>query len=257
MRDRKVASFLVIAIEALSLVLMLVLAGSAALVLRDRVPKWVEGFGNIFGGLGAGLAWPVFALLSVALAGALLVAALRPDLRSGRRAFAVVLGAAAWIAAVVEGVRPPTSRTGVFTGELVYRTLLHADAFIPCIDPARPLPRGVELGFGRVQDIPLWALVRIPDEGWHGSHPRDWPHTVSNSHGGLYFTLRVRGTLTGPGNYGFPPGFQYRLRIDSILHVAPQHPADDPPCATYRASAAAPPAAHVRPQRAVEARPAG
>lgn len=234
MRDRRVAAFLVICIEALSLLLMLVLAGSAALVLREGSPQWVEGFGTIFGGLGAGLAWPVFALLTAALAGAGLVAALRPDLRSGRRAFAVALGAAAWIAAVVEGVRPPVARTGVFAGELVYGTLIHPDAFVPCVDPARPLPRGVELGFGRVQDIPLWALVHVPDEGWHGSHPRDWPSTTSNSHGGRYFTLRVRGTLTGPGNYGFPPAFQYRLRIDSILYVAPRHPADDPPCEIYR-----------------------
>ncbi|HYW12179.1 MAG TPA: hypothetical protein VE871_09480, partial [Longimicrobium sp.] len=66
--------------------------------------------------------------------------------------------------------------------------------------------------------------------GWHGSHPDDWPNTVSDSHGGQYFTLRVRGTLTGPGNYGFPPAFQYRLRVDSILHVAPRHPADDRTC---------------------------
>jgi hypothetical protein len=174
----------------------------------------------------------VFALLSVALAGAGLVA-LRPDLRSPRRAFAVVLGAAAWIAAVVEGVRPPMAHTGVFTGEFVYGTPLHPDAFIPCVHRARPLPRGAELGYGRVQDIPVWALVTVPRRGWHGSHPGDWPHTVSDSHGGLYFVLRVRGTLTGPGNYVFPPAFQYRLHVDSILHVAARHPADDPLCEWY------------------------
>lgn len=233
MRDRSVATFLTITIEALSLLLMLVLAGTAALVLGRQGPKWVEGFGYTFGGFGAGLAWPVFALLSVALAGAGLVAALRPDLRSGRRAFAVAMGTAAWIAAVVEGVRPPASRTGVFTGELVYGTVMHPDAFIPCEDPARPLPRGVELGFGRVQELPLWALVRVPGEGWHGSHPHDWPHKVSDPHGGLSFRVRLRGTLTGPGSYGFPAGFQYRLRIDSILHVVPRHPAGDRPCTIY------------------------
>lgn len=234
MRDRRVATFLVVTIDALSLVLVLVLAGSAALVLRGEVPEQVEGFAHTFGGYGAGLAWPVLALLSFALAGAGLVAALRPDLRSGRRAITLALGAAAWTAAVVQGVRPPASRSGVFTGELVYGTPLHPDAFIPCRDPARPLPRGVELGFGRIQDIPIWALVRIPGQGWHGNHPRDWPNSVSDSHGGLYFTLRVRGTLTGPGNYGFPPAFQYRLRIDSILQVEPRHPADDRPCDVYR-----------------------
>jgi hypothetical protein len=226
MPDRRVAAALTLTIAVLGLVLILVLAGSAALVRDAPGPERFTGFAHTFGGYGAGLAWPAFALLSVALAGALLVAALRPDLRSGPRAFAVALGAAAWIAAAVEGVRPPTSRTGVFTGSLVYGTVLHPDAFVPCIDPARPLPRGVELGFGRVQDLPLWALVRVPEKGWHGSHPGDWPHRPSDSHGGLYFTVRVRGTLTGPGNYGTPAGFQYRLRIDSVLYTSPQYSGD-------------------------------
>jgi hypothetical protein len=233
MPDRRVATGLTLAIAVLSLVLILVLAGSAALALDEPGPERYMGFGYIFGGYGAGLAWPAFALLSVALAGAGLVAALRPDLRSGRRAAAVALGAAAWIAAAAEGVRPPTSRTGVFTGELVYGTNMHPDLFVPCRDPARPLPRGAELGVGRAQQMPLMALVRIPEKGWHGSHPRDWPSTGSDSHGGLYFTLRVRGTLTGPGNYGIPPAYQYRLRVDSILHAAPRHPADDRPCEIY------------------------
>jgi hypothetical protein len=233
MRDRRVAAFLVLAIEALSLLLMLVLAGSALLGLRERIPKWVEGFARTFGGLGTGLVWPLFALLSVALAGAVLVAALRPDLRSGRRAFTVALGVAAWIAAVVDGVRPPMSRTGVFTGEYAYSTAMHPDLFIPCRDPARPLSRGAGLGLRHIQDGPLMAVVQVPGRGWHGSHPGNWPSTTSDSHGGLYFTVRVRGTLTGPGNYGFPPAFPYRLRIDSVLHVAPRHPADDRPCETY------------------------
>jgi hypothetical protein len=234
MSDRRVATGLVTAIAALGLMLILVLAGSAALV-RDAQDPEITGFGYTFGGYGAGLAWPIFALLSAALPGAALVAALRPDLRSGRRALAVAMGAAAWIAAAVEGVRPPTSRTGVFTGGYVHGTPLHPDAFIPCMDPARPLPRGVELGFGRVQDLPLWALVRVPEKGWHGSHPGDWPNTVSDSHGGLYFTVRVRGTLTGPGNYGIPAGFQYRLRIDSVLYTQPRHMGDDPACGAQKA----------------------
>jgi hypothetical protein len=229
MPDRRVATGLTLTIAALGLVLILVLAGTAALELDAPGPERFTGFGYTFGGYAAGLAWPVLALLSAALAGAALVAALRPDLRSGRRAVAVALGAAAWIAAAVEGVRPPTSRTGVFTGGYVHGTPLHPDAFIPCTDSARPLPRGVELGFGRVQDLPLWALVRVPEKGWHGSHPGDWPHGTSDSHGGLYFTIRVRGTLTGPGNYGIPAGFQYRLRIDSVLSTRPRR-AGHPPC---------------------------
>lgn len=36
-----------------------------------------------------------------------------------------------------------------------------------------------------------------------------------------------------PGNYGFPPAFQYRLHIDSILHVAALHPAHNLPFARY------------------------
>lgn len=230
MQDRRVASFLMITIGALSLVLLLVLAGTAALVLEERGPEWVETFAYWFGGMAAGLAWPVLALLSVALAGAVLVAALRPDLRSRRRALVLAVGAAAWIAAVVEGVRPPTSHTGVFTGEFVYGTLMHPDAFVPCKDPARPLSHGVELGFGRVQEIPVWALVQVPEDGWRGSHPRDWPSTRMDPHGGSYYNLRVRGTLTGPGNYGVPAAFQYRLRIDRILEITPRHPADDRLC---------------------------
>lgn len=233
MRIRRAAAFLMITLVALSLVLMLVLGGSAALRPRGQAPPWLEKFGHTFGGYGAGLAWPVFALLTVALAGAALALALRPDLRSRRLAFTLALGTAAWIAAVVMGVRPPTSRTGVFAGELVYGTVMHPDVFLPCIDPARPLPRGPALGFRRVQHIPLLALVNIPERGWNGSHPRDWPSTVSDSHGGLYFSVRVHGTLTGPGNYGIPAAFEYRLRIDSVLQVVPRHPADDRPCETY------------------------
>jgi hypothetical protein len=230
MEDRRVATGLATAIAALGLVLVLVLAGTAALLRDAPGPERFTGFAYTVGGYGAGLAWPVFALLSVALAGAGLVAVLRPDLRGRRRALVLAVGAAAWIAAVVEGVRPPAWRSGVFTGEYTYGTPLHPDSFTPCIDPARPLPRGVELGFGRVQELPVWAVVRVPGKGWHGSHPGDWPSTVSDSHGGLYFRVRLRGTLTGPGNYGIPAGFQYRLRIDSILETAPLHPMYDEAC---------------------------
>jgi hypothetical protein len=228
MRDRRLAAVLTIIIVALSVVLLLVLAGSAALGPRGQ--GWVDRFAYYFGGWGAGLAWPVFALLTAALAGAGLVAALRPDLRSGRRAFALALGGAACIAALVAGVRPPTSRTGVFTGEFVYGTVMHPDLLVLCVDSARPPPRDGTLGFNRKRDLPPLALVRVPRHGWHGSHPKDWPHTVSDSHGGLYFHLRARGTLTGPGNYGRPPAFQYRLHIDSILHVTPRRPGNVRPC---------------------------
>lgn len=236
MEDRRAATVLSNILVALSVVLTLVLAGSAALRPRGQAPPWLEKFGHVFGGYGAGLAWPVFGLLTLALACAALVLALRPDLRGRRRAFTLALGAAAWIAAAVMGVRPPTSRTGVFAGELVYGTVMHPDLFVPCTDPARPLPRGPALGLGRVQPVPLLALVHVPEGGWNGSHPRDWPSTVSDSHGGLYFSVRVRGTLTGPGNYGMPAAYEYRLRIDSVLHVVPRHPADDRPCEIYRES---------------------
>lgn len=227
---RRAADVLTVAIEALGLLLMLILAGSAALPYLDTLPGVVDGFARVFGGWGVWLAWPLLALLCVSVASVIGAAAIWPRLRSGRRTVAVVLGASACVAAVVEGVRPPVSRTGVFTGGFVYGTVMHPDIFIPCSDTAPSLPRGGGLGFEQIQELPLMALIRVPERGWHGSHPRDWPHTVSDSHGGLYYTIRVRGTLTGPGNYGSPPAIQYRMRIDSVLSTTPRRPGSMSDC---------------------------
>jgi hypothetical protein len=62
---------------------------------------------------------------------------------------------------------------------------------------------------------------RVPDAGWHGSHPDRWPSTTPDVHGTQSWLARVRGRLVGPGQYGTPALMQYRLEVDGVLRVAP------------------------------------
>jgi hypothetical protein len=225
------------AIVAMSILLLLVLAGSVALWRYNDGPPLVQGLGTIFGLLGAGMAWPLSALIAAAMLLLLALAGVHTELRTRRRGTALLLGAAALHAAWLFGIRPPGSRTGVFEGQYVYGHLgIRPDLFIPCQDASRPLAAGADLLRGAMEPgMRVMAAVHLPESGWHGSHPRDWPSTDSDIHGTQYWLVRVRGRLVGPGQYGWPPALQYRLKVDSVLSVASKRMfqdecgVDDPP----------------------------
>ncbi len=235
-RLNRLAAGLAGAITAMSILLILILAGSIGLARFD-VHHAAFFLSMVFGAYAAGLAWPLFALVAAAMLALLALAIARREVRTPRRGAAVRLGAIALHAAWLIGIRPPGERTGVFEGGFVYGHYgFRPDYFIPCQDPARPLPPGADLVKGaRPADFPLVAAVYLPEDGWHGSHPRNWPSTQSDSHGTQYWLVRVRGTLRGPGQYGRPALMQYRLDVDSVLSVAPRRlfqdecGVDDPP----------------------------
>jgi hypothetical protein len=229
-----VAALLTAAITAMGILLILVLAGGAVIDREKQIPERIAEVGKIFGFFGAGLAWPLFALVAAAMLGLLALGAVRGELQSPRRGAALMLGAVALHAAWLLGLRPPAARTGEFLGTYVHGSLsLKPDLLIPCQDPAHPLPRGMELPLGpRDPEIPVMAAIRLPDEGWHGSHPRNWPDSWSDVHGTQYWLVRVRGTLIGPGQYGWPPAMHYRLRVDSVLSVRPDRMFQDE-CGVY------------------------
>jgi hypothetical protein len=232
----RAAAVLTGGIVTMSTLLILVLAGSASLWWRKQLPPMVGALGWTFS-FGAGLAWPLIALTAAAMAALLALGAFRPGLQSPRRGSALLLGALALHAAWLTGIRPPAARTIVLTGLYVHGPLaFRHDFLIPCDDPAHPLPRGPELWIGpETSEVPLMAGIRLPQRGWHGSHPRNWPDSWSDVHGVQYWLVRVRGTLIGPGHYAWPPAQQYRLEVDSVLTVAPRGMfqdecgVDDPP----------------------------
>jgi hypothetical protein len=236
------ATALTAATTAMSILLVLVLAGGGAIEREKQLPELVFTVGAVFGFWGAGLAWPLFALTGAAMLALLGLGALRGELQSPRRGAALLLGAIALHAAWLIGVRPPAVRTGVFTGTYVHGWVsMQPDALLPCQDPAHPWPRGTELPIGpRDRELPLMAAVRLPEEGWHGSHPGNWPPSRSDSHGTQYWLVRVRGTLIGPGQYGWPPAMHYKLRVDSVLDVRPQRMFQDE-CGVYDPPADWPP----------------
>lgn len=238
----RVAAILTGAIAGMSILLVLVLAGGAAIEGEDQIPEFVYGLGGTFGTWGAGLAWPLFALVAGAMLGLLALGAVRGKLQSPRRGAALLLGAVALNLAWLTGVRPPASRTGEFLGTYVHGWLsVRHDVLIPCQDPAHPWPRGTELPLGpRDTEVPLMAAIHLPEEGWHGSHPRNWPRSWSDIHGTQYWLVRVRGTLVGPGQYGWPPLMHYRLRVDSVLSVRPDRMFQDE-CGVYDPPADWPP----------------
>lgn len=221
------------AITGMSIFLILILAGSIGLgrfaVQSDAFP-WAM----LFGGFGARLAWPLFALIAGAMLVLLSLGMVRREVRTPRRGSALLLGATALHAAWLFGIRPPAERTGVFAGAFVYGHLgFRPDYLGLCEDPAHPLPRGADLVSRAIEfEMPVLAAVHVPDQGWRGSHPRDWPSTRSDSHGTQTWLLRVRGTLRGPAQYGRPALMQYRLEVDSVLSVAPSRIFQDE-CGVY------------------------
>lgn len=226
------------AIVGMSILLILILTGSVGLGWYPAEHP-VSPFALLIGAYGAGLAWPLSALIVLAMLGLLAVAGVHAPLRTRRRGSALLLGATALHAAWLFGVRPPTSRTGVFHGQLVYGHYgFRPDYLSHCEDPTRPLPRGSDLVKGAMEPgLPVMMAVHVPEDGWHGSHPRDWPDTQSNSHGTRYWLVRVRGRLTGPGQYGRPGLMQYRLDVDSVLRVSPTDTYHDH-CGVYDGPAA-------------------
>jgi hypothetical protein len=229
------------AIAAMSIVLLLILAGSVGLAWFD-VEHGAYPWAMLFGGLGAGLAWPLFALIAAGVLVLLVRAIVGRKLPGAGRGSALLLALTALHAAWLFGIRPPAERTGVFLGEFVYgHHGFRPDYFTPCAEPARPLPRGPDLVRGALPvDFPVIAAVYVPDEGWHGSHPDNWPDVQSDSHGTRSWLVRLRGTLRGPGQYGRPALMQYRLQVDSVLSVAPGRIYQDQ-CGVYHPPPGRPP----------------
>ncbi|HEY0016385.1 MAG TPA: hypothetical protein VGC13_08705 [Longimicrobium sp.] len=216
----RLAAGLAGAITGMSILLVLILAGSVGLAWFDA-DHGAFPWALLLGGFGAGLAWPLFALITAAMLVLLVAAGVRAALRTTRRGSALLLGATALHAAWLFGIRPPAERTGVFTGKFVYGHMgFRPDYLHLCDDPTRPLPRGSDLVKGALPvDFPLLAAIYLPEDGWHGSHPRDWPSTESDSHGTRHWLVRMRGTLKGPGQYGRPGLMPYRLDVDSVVSV--------------------------------------
>lgn len=217
----RLAAGLAGAITGMSIFLILILAGSVGLARFD-VHHGAFLWAMLFGGHAAGLAWPLFALIAAAMLVLLAIATRRREMRTVRRGAALLLGAVALLAAWRFGIRPPAERTGVFSGTFVYGHLgFRPDYLALCDDPAHPLPRGADLVKGAMEpgEPLLAAAIHVPEEGWHGSHPQDWPSTESDSHGTRYWLVRMRGTLRGPAQYGRPALMQYRLEVDSVVSV--------------------------------------
>lgn len=229
----RLAATLTGAINGMSIFLILILAGSVGLRWYDGNDRGFHG-ALLFGGYAAGLAWPLFAGIVAAMLVLLALGGARRELRTPRRGSALLLGAIALHAAWLFGIRPPATRTGVFHGEFVYGHYgFRPDYFIPCQNPARPLPRGPDLMRGVMEEEhPVMAAVYVPNTGWRGSHPRRWPSTYSDVHGTRQWLVRVRGTVSGPAQYGTPALMQYRLRVDSVLSVAPSRMYQDE-CGVY------------------------
>ncbi|HEU4885533.1 MAG TPA: hypothetical protein VFT45_25035 [Longimicrobium sp.] len=218
----RLAAFLTGAIAGMSIFLILILAGSVGLARFDpEHPAF--GWALLFGAHGAGLAWPLFAFAAASMLGLLALGIVRREMWTARRGVVVVLGVLALSAGWRFGIRPPGGRTGVFQGKFVHGHYeFRPDYLALCQDPGRPLPRGADLVQGALpSDFPVAAAVYVPEQGWSGSHPRNWPSTRSDSHGTLYWQVRLRGTLKGPGQYGRPALMPYRLEVDSVLSVAP------------------------------------
>lgn len=71
----------------------------------------------------------------------------------------------------------------------------------------------------------VWVDVRR--SSWRGHPPASWPREGSDGHGDLYFFVRWRGTLTGPGRYGDYGGIhEYSFTVDSVIEHQPRTPVD-------------------------------
>lgn len=218
---RRLASILTWIIAPLSLFLLLVVV-PALLAQAPGASDFVRNLADS-ATLGAGRVWAASVLVAIALTIQSGLMVLWSSLRSWGRATVLALGALAIGATWAAGVRPPTTREGVFRGTYAVHPLdFSADMFFPCEDPAKPLPRGAQLGWAGSRDTFLVVAVRPPGRGWHGSHPSDWPDTYSDVHGVKYYLVQLRGRLTGPGQYGWPPAAQYKLKVDSVVSMRPR-----------------------------------
>lgn len=217
---KKLARVLAILMAGASLLLIAILVAGVILDSYRRYPEPVEGVAWMLFHA-AGMAWPLVVLLGCALAAALLLAT-RPRFRTRWLWPGCVLAGGALLTAWSMGVRMPVTRTGVFAGRYVHHPVCCRD--LDLFLPDDSLPRGAQIGLvaHQRQGTPVMAAVRVPESGWHGNHPDQWKIDYSDSHGATYFCLRVRGRLTGPGQYGWPPAFQYRLRVDSVVSVRPE-----------------------------------
>ncbi len=229
---REVWRFTGVPVAALSTCLAAILSGSWLMESYDRISSRLQGLGYLLMH-GAGLALALAVLLLIALAASLLLMIVRPALRSRRLTVTCVFGCGVLLWAWTAGVRLPQVHTGEFTGRYVLHPLCcRSDIFIPTGNLVHRLRRGAALGQPQEwrTEVPIIAAVSRPRRGWRGGAPESWPATYSDSHGAQSFCVRVRGRLTGPGQYGWPPVLQYRLRVDSVVRTAARLPGEDRDC---------------------------
>jgi hypothetical protein len=224
------ARVLIVMLWVLSLLALATLLGSVLMEAYTRISSPLQGLAFLLLH-GAGLIVPIAVLLIVLLAAASFILFAQPSLRSCPLALGCALAVATLFGIWHRGVPLPQTRTGEFSGRYILNPLCcRSDIFVPNQDPNDPLSRGAELGAPFDQDVPILAAVRVPKHGWYGSHPSQWPATYSDSHGAQSFCILVRGRLTGPGQYGWPPVLQYRLSIDSVIGTAPRLSGEDLDC---------------------------
>ena len=228
--QQTLARILIVMLWVLSLLVLATLVGAVLMEAYTRISSPLQGLAFLLLH-GAGLVVPVAVLLIVLVAAASLLWFAQPSLRSWSLALGCALAVAALFGSWHQGIRLPQARTGEFAGRYILNPLCcRSDIFVPIQDPNHPLPRGAELGAPFEQDVPILAAVRVPKRGWYGSHPSQWTATYSDSHGAQSFCIRIRGRLTGPGQYGWPPALQYRLSIDSVIDIAPRRSGEDSDC---------------------------
>jgi hypothetical protein len=216
----------------LSAVLILILLGSAALQGVDTVPNRFVASALALGLYATSAAWPVFVTLIVVLVTATTFEITRVKIERWRWMI-IVIGAATVVWAWSEGIRRPLTHEGIFVGEYILSPLnFEPDLFLPCEEGKYGLPRGAELGHGALGgiEVPIMAAVDVPNSGWHGVRPTEWPDTFSDSHGAQYFFVRMKGKMIGPGNYGSPPYAHYKFQVDSVLSTSPRLSVDPSDC---------------------------
>lgn len=199
----------------LSCGLAVVLVGG--LLFRESAPS-SRFFGVVTLLYGAGLAFPLSGLIAFGLIGSLTLAAGgwgRGGLVFLGWGIAVAVLVLAWAA----GVRVPHSRSGEWVGLFERDPLCcQFSIFIPEPRQGGSLRKGSDFGDTRdaTGGVPF---VAITSRRWAGPPLNAWPPTVSDSHGARSYCVRVAGKLTGPGQYGWPPVAEYRLRVDSVITV--------------------------------------
>jgi hypothetical protein len=210
-----IARRLAVVLIVLTCGLSLVLAGG--LLFRASNPG-SRSFGALDLLYGVGLVFPLATAVAVGLAASLAVAARRGG-RGGPAPLAWGIAVAVLALAWAAGVRVPHSRSGEWIGLYVRDPVCcRFDIFVPEKRDRGSLPRGSD--FADTRDATEGILfVSISNRRWAGPPLNGWPSTVSDSHGARSYCVRVVGRLTGPGQYGWPPVAEYRLRIDSVIAV--------------------------------------